>query len=83
MSAKTKSGLASCSGCGEPQSDWLVGWLALDDGRHYCPSCRKNIYLLRIRWGLQLGDDTDEVDAADVLRALGADDQGDDDETGR
>lgn len=67
-----------CWGCGEPQPDWPAGWLALDDGRHYCPACRKNIYLLRTKWGLDIGNDEDEIAAADVLRALGADDDHDD-----
>jgi hypothetical protein len=67
-----------CWGCGEPQPEWPAGWLALDDGRRYCPPCRKNIYLLRTKWGLDIGDTSDEVTSGDVLRALGADDDRDD-----
>ena len=33
---------------------------ALEDGRQYCPACRKNVYLLRSRWGAQIGDDSDD-----------------------
>jgi hypothetical protein len=68
-----------CVGCGEPQPDWPAGWLTLDDGRHYCPACRKNIYLLHTKWGLDIGDTSDEVTSGDVLRALGADDDRADD----
>jgi hypothetical protein len=67
MSARTDH----CWGCGEPQPDWPAGWLALDDGRHYCPACRKNVYLLRTKWG---ADTSGQVTSDDVFRALGVDD---------
>jgi hypothetical protein len=65
----------SCSGCGTKMPDWPAGWLGLDDGRSYCPQCRKNLYLLQERWGLDIGNTTDEVRSDEVLRALGEDDE--------
>lgn len=67
-----------CSGCGQAQPDWPAGWLTLDDGRHYCPPCRKNLYLLRTKWGLDIGDDSDDLTTDDVLQALGLDTAPDD-----
>jgi hypothetical protein len=56
----------TCSGCGIPQPEWPADWLALDDGRHYCPPCRKNVYLLR-SMGFDIGGTgTDDSTAHDL-----------------
>lgn len=60
----------TCSGCGQRVPDWPAGWLFLDDGRRYCPPCRKNIYLLQERWGLDIGDTSADVRSDEVLRGL-------------
>lgn len=67
-----------CFGCARLQPDWPAGWLALDDGRHYCPACRTNVHLLRARRA-QLGDDPDDAITEAVVRALRVDDDQDDD----
>jgi hypothetical protein len=68
---RVKRVVETCSGCGQRVPDWPAGWLFLDDGHRYCPPCRKNIYLLQERWGLDIGDTSDDVGSDEVLRAIG------------